>query len=66
MMLDSSHPVKSAEVRADVLVIGAGPAGLAAATQLRRLGVGRVVVVDREQQAGGRSASLRTPAVWHA
>jgi NADPH-dependent 2,4-dienoyl-CoA reductase/sulfur reductase-like enzyme len=51
--LDSSHPSKSAEVRADVLVIGAGPAGLAAATQLKRLGVSRVVVVDREQQAGG-------------
>jgi thioredoxin reductase len=48
-----SYLVKSTEVRADVIVIGAGPAGLAAATQLRRLGVSRVVVVDREQQAGG-------------
>ncbi len=38
---------------ADVAVIGAGPSGLAAATELRRLGVGSVVVIDRELQAGG-------------
>jgi thioredoxin reductase len=37
----------------DVLVVGAGPAGLAAALELRRLGAGDVLVVDREQQAGG-------------
>ncbi|WP_404287205.1 NAD(P)/FAD-dependent oxidoreductase [Microvirga sp. RSM25] len=37
----------------DVLVIGGGPAGLAAATELRARGVVRVVVVEREKQAGG-------------
>jgi thioredoxin reductase len=37
----------------DVLVVGAGPAGLAAAVELRRLGVRRVLVVEREEQAGG-------------
>jgi thioredoxin reductase len=37
----------------DVLVVGAGPAGLAAAIELRRLGVSRVLVADREQEAGG-------------
>ena len=37
----------------DVLIAGAGPAGLAAAIELRRLGAGRVLVVDREQAAGG-------------
>ena len=37
----------------DVLIAGAGPAGLAAAIELRRLGVGEVLVVDREQEAGG-------------
>ena len=37
----------------DVLVAGAGPAGLAAAVELRRLGAGRVLVVDREAEAGG-------------
>ena len=37
----------------DVAVIGAGPAGLAAASELRRLGVPRVLVLEREEQAGG-------------
>jgi thioredoxin reductase len=40
-------------VNVDVLVAGAGPAGLAAAIELRRLGAGRVLVVDREAEAGG-------------
>jgi thioredoxin reductase len=40
-------------VNTDVLIIGAGPAGLAAAIELRRLGAGRVLVADREQQPGG-------------
>jgi NADPH-dependent 2,4-dienoyl-CoA reductase/sulfur reductase-like enzyme len=38
---------------ADVLIVGAGPAGLAAAIELKRLGVGRVAVADREPEAGG-------------
>ena len=37
----------------DVLVIGAGPAGLAAALELRRQGVERVLIADREPDAGG-------------
>src|SRR5262249_15002529 len=37
----------------DVLIVGAGPAGLAAAIELRRLGVARVVVLERERDAGG-------------
>ncbi len=37
----------------DVLVIGAGPAGLAAATELRRLDAGTIMLVDREGEAGG-------------
>ena len=37
----------------DVIVIGGGPAGLAAATELKRLGVSKVVVLEREPVAGG-------------
>ncbi|MHB8379404.1 MAG: NAD(P)/FAD-dependent oxidoreductase [Acidimicrobiales bacterium] len=37
----------------DVVVVGAGPAGLSAAVELRRLGVERVVVVERELSGGG-------------
>lgn len=37
----------------DVLVVGGGPAGLTTAARLRELGVGAVLVVDREPEAGG-------------
>ncbi|GAA3308849.1 hypothetical protein GCM10020295_71950 [Streptomyces cinereospinus] len=37
----------------DVLVVGAGPAGLAAAAHLAAAGAGRVEVLEREQRAGG-------------
>lgn len=38
---------------ADVVIIGAGPAGLAAARVLKARGVASLVVLDREQEAGG-------------
>jgi thioredoxin reductase len=37
----------------EVIIIGGGPAGLAAAAELVRLGIDDVVVIEREQQAGG-------------
>lgn len=37
----------------DVAIIGGGPTGLSAATELKRIGVKRVVVLDRETEAGG-------------
>jgi NADPH-dependent 2,4-dienoyl-CoA reductase/sulfur reductase-like enzyme len=37
----------------DVVVVGAGPAGLAAAVGARRAGAERILVVDREREAGG-------------
>ncbi len=40
-------------MNADVLIVGAGPAGLAAAVELRRLGAGSVLVADRDETAGG-------------
>ncbi len=35
------------------LIVGGGPSGLAAAIELRRLGVGPVTVIEREREAGG-------------
>lgn len=40
-------------MKRDAVVIGAGPAGLAAAVSLRRSGVEGVLVVEREEHAGG-------------
>ncbi len=40
-------------MNADVVIVGAGPAGLAAAAELGRLGVRRVLVAEREQDPGG-------------
>jgi NADPH-dependent 2,4-dienoyl-CoA reductase/sulfur reductase-like enzyme len=37
----------------DVLIVGAGPAGLASAIQLKKQGAARVTVVDREPEPGG-------------
>ncbi|MDY7533055.1 NAD(P)/FAD-dependent oxidoreductase [Pseudomonas sp. Bout1] len=44
-------PIKTEHV--DVAIIGGGPSGLAAAVQLRRLGVEKVLVIEREPEAGG-------------
>ena len=40
-------------LKVDALVVGGGPAGLAAAIAARAGGAGSVVVVDREDEAGG-------------
>ena len=37
----------------DVAIVGGGPAGLAAATELRASGIRNVVVLEREPEAGG-------------
>ena len=41
------------QINTDVLIVGAGPAGLAAAARLRSLGAENVLVIDREAQPGG-------------
>ena len=39
--------------RCDVAIVGGGPAGLSASIQLRRAGVGHVMVLERESEVGG-------------
>src|SRR5215216_4716358 len=44
---------QSDNMQAEVLIVGAGPAGLAAALELKKLGVKDVIVAERESEAGG-------------
>jgi thioredoxin reductase len=37
----------------DVAIVGGGPTGLSAATELKRMGVARVVILERGAEAGG-------------
>ena len=37
----------------DVVIVGGGPAGLAAAVALKKLGISDVLVIEREKQLGG-------------
>jgi NADPH-dependent 2,4-dienoyl-CoA reductase/sulfur reductase-like enzyme/CxxC motif-containing protein len=40
-------------VEADLAVIGGGPAGLAAAIEAKKTGVGKVIILERSEQLGG-------------
>jgi glycerol-3-phosphate dehydrogenase len=47
-------PLRASDMKsADVLIVGAGPAGIAAALELKKLGVKDVLVAERESEAGG-------------
>jgi thioredoxin reductase len=41
------------EAEPDVLIVGAGPAGLAAAAELSTQGIGNILVIDRDDEPGG-------------
>src|SRR5438105_973669 len=45
----------------DVLIVGAGPCGLGAATQLESVGIGSYLIVDGRPDVGGWASSVTTP-----
>ena len=45
--------VQRDKIKTDVLIIGAGPAGIAAALELKKLGVTDILIAEREPEAGG-------------
>jgi thioredoxin reductase len=48
--------------RRDVVILGGGPAGLAAVTRLREIGIGDVVLLEREAELGGVPRHCGHPA----
>ncbi|MBL8078956.1 MAG: FAD-dependent oxidoreductase [Anaerolineales bacterium] len=50
---DKKRKQASALQSKDVLIVGAGPAGLSAAIELKKQGIKKILVVDREPEAGG-------------
>ncbi len=48
-----SNPTQQLPSECDVAIIGSGPSGLAAATELKKLGVKSVIILEREAEAGG-------------
>ncbi|KAF4663335.1 hypothetical protein FOL47_005808 [Perkinsus chesapeaki] len=49
------------ESEVDILIVGAGPTGLGAATRLNQLGIDSWTLVEAEGEAGGLATTGRTP-----
>jgi 2-polyprenyl-6-methoxyphenol hydroxylase-like FAD-dependent oxidoreductase len=66
---NASLPVVTSALRHQVIIVGGGIAGLAAAWELRRRGITDVVVLELDDHAGGTSrggTSQITPYPWGA
>lgn len=51
----------------DVVIIGGGPAGLAAAVELHKQGIRNMIILEREAMLGGiRASASMTASVWAA
>lgn len=61
-LADSASGGERVEIAVDVLVVGAGPAGLSAALQARRMGAG-VTVIDERGQSGGQYYKPLAPSL---
>jgi L-2-hydroxyglutarate oxidase LhgO len=54
LRLHSTPPTASGpNITVDTLIVGAGPAGLAAALELKRLGINDILIAEREAKIGG-------------
>ncbi len=51
--IETPHLTQNNTKEVEALIIGAGPAGLSAAIELKKQGVKNILVVDREPEAGG-------------
>ncbi len=49
----------------DALIVGAGPAGLSAAIELKKQGIKNILVVDREPEAGGMPRFCQSYWLWY-
>lgn len=60
--LSQTTPSSSSSSSYDVIVVGAGMAGVTAARRLKDLGVDNVLVLEARDRVGGRTFSVDTPA----
>ena len=50
--------------KVDAVIIGAGPAGMAAGVSLRENGIKDILLVDREPVAGGILQQMHSQWLW--